>query len=383
VPGLATTLAAAGYDTAAVHSAFPVSAHFGLDAGFERFDSFDVAIRVGERSHTWDVDAHQRRADETADRVLGVIDALEPPFFLWVHLWDPHDILRLPPRPFLWSLPEPPRDLSKASRGRYAAEVAYVDRQYGRIEDALRRRGLYENTAIAVTADHGEGLGEHDWQAHRLLYDEQLHVPLILRLPEGPRGLRVAEQVRTVDIAPSLLAAVGAPALPDVDGAILPGLPRGASGHRLAYADQLNGYDMNAGRMRRQRPEADHLYSLSDGDWKLIYYPTHPGDSELYRLSQDPDEADNRYADEPAHARRLLGGLARMDPWRTRPFDGEGADAEVQSMLAALGYLETEGGGEGDQSWRWTCAAHPEVDEGARGACPTCEAPLLPRSADE
>ena len=378
-PTLATTLAAAGYETAAVHSAFPVSAHFGLEQGFQTFDSLESGLDGGASSETWDVTALQRRSDDTTDRVIDVLESLTPPFFLWIHYWDPHDVRQLPPWYFLWGLDERPDDLSKSSRERYAAEVSYVDDQFGRVVDWLRDRGLYDATAFAVTADHGEGLGEHDWLTHRLLYQEQVHVPLLLRLPEGPRGLRVAEQVRTIDIAPTLLAAVAAPALTEAEGAVLPGLPGGIDGHRLAYADQLNGYDLNASRMRK-RPLDDFLYAVQDGEWKLIYRPSHPDDSELFHLSTDPDEAVNRYADAPEQRRRLLRALAALEPWRVEPFEGGGSGDDVQAMLEALGYQEAPA--QAGPRWVWTCIDHGSVRAPDAGACERCGEVLIPRSAE-
>ena len=105
------------------------------------------------------------------------------PFFLWFHVWDAHDPYN-PPEPFRSRFPKAP----------YNAGIAYVDATVGKLLDYLRKQGLYDNTLIAVAADHGESLGDHGELTHSIfLYDATIHVPLLLKLP-GNRfaGKRVA-----------------------------------------------------------------------------------------------------------------------------------------------------------------------------------------------
>lgn len=407
VPTLASELKARGWHTAAVHSAFPVSRHFGFERGFDVFRDLDVGIEVGSKKgtrpsggnggsggsdaaraaepHSWDMAEGQRRSDETTRIVREVLADLPEPFFLWIHYWDPHDIKRLPPDDFLGSFGVG-AEVGKGDTRRYAAEVAWVDRQFGELVGSLRDEGRYERTLFAVTADHGEGLGEHDWQAHRLLYEEQVHVPLILRLPAGPRGVRVPALVRTIDVAPTILAALGL-ALPGMDGLSLLGLARGEREEepRVAYADQINGYDKNAA-MVEKRPDADFLYMLSDGEWKLIYHPNHPEASELFHLARDPDESRNLWGEREDVRERLLVDLARRNPWVTRPFQATtpldpATQQRAREQLEALGYA---GGGEAldapaEEHWRWTCPVHAAVRQASRGICPEpgCGRPLI------
>ena len=94
---IATELKARGWTTLAVHSAFPVSGYFGFARGFDVFESFDPAINVRGEEHKWNVRKNQRRADATTDIALAELARVEGPFFLWIHYWDPHDALELPP----------------------------------------------------------------------------------------------------------------------------------------------------------------------------------------------------------------------------------------------------------------------------------------------
>ena len=227
VPTLATELQAAGYTTLAVHSAFPVSPYFGLTRGFDVVDSFDAEMEVDTNNQAaWD-QQNTRRSDETIERTLDALGDARTPFFLWIHLWDPHDTIQVPESRFMPPDEElfelgpdgkPLRDangkpvLKRPMTGLYAAEIRYMDHQIGKLFEALRERGLWDDTLVAVTADHGQGLGEHDWAAHRILYQEQIHVPLILRLPGDPgeTGGRVVDDlVRSVDIAPTVLDYAG------------------------------------------------------------------------------------------------------------------------------------------------------------------------------
>ncbi|MEZ6017387.1 MAG: sulfatase [Planctomycetota bacterium] len=398
---LATRFQAAGYTTAAVHSAFPVSRHFGFDRGFDHFDDLSGNLERAEGADKtqWDVDTLQRRSDDAIDRTLAWMKGAEQPFFLWLHLWDPHDKLRLPPNEVL-----------RVARGRaaaagltspddqiYAAEVSYQDSQLARLFAGLAAGGLEPRTVVAVTADHGQGLSDgqrlHGWAMHRMVYREQLHVPLILRGPGVQAGAVIQAQVRTADIAPTLLelANLAAPLDPAhepdpmLDGASLVALYRakgeGPSADRVVYADQVNGYDHNAG-MRLTRPEAAFLYSLSDGAWKVIFRPHMPERSELFHLAADPLEEHNVRGEQPKEYLRLVAELARINPWITAPFPAlEVVDPSAAAALGALGY--SSAGLDSDSAWWWTCPEHGEVHEERRGrhTIDGCGRILVPRTS--
>lgn len=381
VPTLAAVLKDAGYSTAAIHSAFPVSGFFGFDHGFDVFESFDVTFeeRSGQ-SVGWDTTSSQRRSDVTTDMAIEVLASVEPPFFLWIHYWDPHDPLIQPPPE---DIPEgTPRDTANTEL--YAAEVSYVDRQFGRLVAELERRGLYDECVIAVVADHGEGLDDglarHGWKMHRELYQEQIHVPLILKAPDAPRGAVVEQVVSTVDLYPTLLDHLGLEPPEPVSGTPLRILLEGsARPGRVVYADQVNRWDRNAS-MLQQRPQADFVHSASDGEWKLLYRPTHLEASELFHLSVDPQELHNLFADEGARPERvrLLMDLAARQPWVTEPPPPiTGTDASAAgAQLTALGYTSDDGAPI-EIRWEWFCPEHEGRDP-RPGTCETCGTALVP-----
>ena len=371
---LATVLAAQGYRTLAVHSAFPVSRFFGLERGFEVFEDLQTELAEQQGEFRWDVLSFQRRADETTALVEGVLGP--EPFFLWVHYWDPHDLAKLPP-----GLTQ--RDARRASTPEgvqpfYAEEITYVDQQIGRLFDALRARDLFDDALIVVVADHGQGLMDHGWAAHRLLYQEGIRVPLIVRAPGVRSTSVVPELVRTVDIYPTVLDYLGLQPPAPVSGRSLRALMEGAPDEpRVAFADQINGYDWNAG-MVRERPLDDFLYAIIERDWKLVYRPRHVEQSELYQLGVDPHELHDLFASRPEVAQRLLERLAEEAPWVSEPFAPlhAGADAsEVQRALNDLGYTGTEPVA---TAWAWTCPRHRAERWDERRNCPQCGgAPLL------
>jgi len=371
---LATVLAAQGYHTMAVHSAFPVSRFFGLERGFETFEDLQTDLAEQQGEFKWDVLSFQRRSDETTALVE---QALGPePFFLWVHYWDPHDLAKLPP-----GLTQ--KDARKASTADgvqpfYAEEITFVDEQIGRLFEALRARGLYDDALIVVVADHGQGLMDHGWAAHRLLYQEDIRVPLLVRAPGVRTTAVVPELVRTVDIYPTVLDYLGLKPPRPVSGRSLRALMEGRPDEpRVAFADQLNGYDWNAG-MVRERPLDDFLYATIERDWKLIYRPRHPEQSELYHLSEDPHEQHDLFAARPEEAQRLLERLAQEAPWVSEPFAPlhAGTDtSEVQRALNDLGYTGTEPVA---TQWAWSCPRHRTERWDERRSCPQCGgAPLL------
>lgn len=357
-PYLPQILEGAGYETAAFLSSFTVSDFYGFDRGFDLFDSGlpEAADEIIEEErpgvYRWGMLANQRRSDRTTDAALEWLRERKSsdPFLLWLHYWDPHDAnaaqpSTLPPPEFL-----KPRVVgiipssTEWKRAVYAAEIAYVDQQFGRIVESLRELGLYEDTVIAVVSDHGEGLEEHGWWNHRLLYEEQLHVPFLLRVPGWPQGHTVGQLVRTIDVYPTILDVLGLPSPQEVEGASLRGLVHGeAEEGRMGYADALNRFDLNSS-IATQRPDDGNLYSLSDGAWKLVYRHDVPEKSELFHLADDPDESVDHYATESARAERMRQILDRYNGYRTEPFPAEGTEATSAELeaLRALGYVGGE-----------------------------------------
>ncbi|MEC7232492.1 MAG: sulfatase [Planctomycetota bacterium] len=377
--GLATAFKEAGYRTGAIHSAFPVSGYFGFDNDFDEFQSFDAAMELDEDGNKvrWDIERYQRRSDETTARALEWFTQAaaegDAPVFLWLHYWDPHDPVILPPEDELEEL------LYDSGSGRllgdlsrmYAAELRYQDRNLGSLFRGLSEAGLMDDTLLAVTADHGQGLEDglaiHGWSKHRVLYREVVHVPLILRGPGVLPGTRVRDQVRTADIAPTLIELAGLEQGlldSDVDGVSLverlDGQPRG---HLRAYGEQINGYDDNAG-MRRNRAEAAFLHMVSDGEWKLIYRPHMPERSELFHISTDPNETRNVRAAHPAEYLRLMADLAERNPWVLEPFPEVSKQVAGAPDLSSLGYSGAE---QGEANWYWTCPEHGEYTASERG----------------
>jgi len=366
VPTLASVLRAAGYRTGAALSSFTVSGYFGLDRGFDFFDGFETSLLKRESSgfRDWDTVKSQRRADATTGSAIAFLAAGKGPFFLWVHYWDMHDVLKLPDEAFM----PPPTELKFSSSGNlmqspalYAAEIRFVDHHLGPLLEALGQRGLEEGTLIAVVSDHGQGLGDHGWFGHQILYQEQIRVPLLLRIPGVAGGREVKELVRSIDLLPTLLDYAGLPLPKGVQGRSLRPLMEGREDSpRLAYADQLNLFDKNASMILR-RPWDDLLYSVQDQGWKLIYRPTRPEHSELYNLAQDPAETENLFRFDHEHARRLLARLGEHDGWLRQPPRGATMDPEARKRLAALGYVEEEEKKETRSrppiAWSYTAAA--------------------------
>ena len=265
IPTLASELNKRGWETGAFLSSFTVSEFYGFEHGFDTFDNglknpADSIMQKKGNKFGWEVRTNQRRSDETADAAIAWISKKrKSPFFAWIHFWDPHDPALQPPDRVLAKFPQRVPGRPSRKRDTYDAEIAYVDENFGRIVAALEKNGQYDNTIIVVIADHGEGLGDHDWVNHRLLYQEQIRLPLIVRLPGGPKNVRVADLVRNIDVYPTIMEALGVtlPKKPDgrpmIDGLSMISLMNGEpQPPRIAYADQLNKWDDNAGMVRRR-----------------------------------------------------------------------------------------------------------------------------------
>jgi arylsulfatase A-like enzyme len=348
VPTLGTILKDGLWQTGAFVSSFTVSSFYGFDRGFDTFD--EGAIDPSEESFVpqeegfwaWSVRRDQRRSDETTDEAISWINQAKQPFFAWVHYWDPHDGVIVPPAGIMQQFVTSLGDQIERMRETYRAEVYFMDSQFGRLIRWLKKKEIYDETIIVVVADHGEGLGDHNWWSHRILYQEQIHVPLIMRIPGWPTGGVVDELVRTTDIVPTVLERLGIESPPGgVVGSSLSGLVRGRSeAPRVAYADAINLFDLNASMVKR-RPDDGLVYCAMDREWKLMHRPLLEGKDELYNLSADPREQRNLVDFETAQADRLKKALDQFDGYVEKPF-GDALDPKVLERLRSLGYIGNE-----------------------------------------
>jgi arylsulfatase A-like enzyme len=344
----------AGYQTAAFVSAFPVTARFGLDQGFQIFDAEFMAIPEEQAIGPGGVvntGGNQRRAGDTTDAALTWLDQTEGPFFLWVHYFDPHDTHLLPPADYLRRYPASRSDNNRVRlRAAYDIEIGYMDLQIGRLLEKLRDEGLLEQMVVVATSDHGEGLGDHDWWTHGVLYQEQIRVPLIIKAPTVPPGRQVSHLVRTIDIVPTVLELVNldVPTPSVIEGkSLVPLFEEGATdpGY-VAYADSVNvlTYSSPGGI---QDIKDDMLFSVTQIPWKFIYHAGKPTDSKLYDLAQDPGESQNLFTKNRTEARRMNALLQSLDFEPEAPPDPDKMSAADRAALEALGYVSERAGGSG------------------------------------
>ncbi len=213
----------------------------------------------------------------------------------------------------------------------YDAGIRDTDTQIGILLDDLRARGLLENTIVVVVSDHGEEFLEHGQYLHEQLYEELLHVPLIISFPGDKgaryRGRREKSLVRLVDVAPTLLDFLGLPIPEGFDGlSLVPLLEGGTGPPRLVSSSWLK-----AGKR-----------ALRLGDWKLVVDERGP---ELYDLAADPLETRNLAAVETARLESLASELRRVttaaDEFRYELRGGVAVQASQEALdqLRALGYL--------------------------------------------
>ena len=194
---LATILQQQGWDTAAFISSAVLKKLFGLNQGFAVYDD---QMPTPGKGHEFIEDA-ERRAGDTVDRAVRWLDAQSgKPFFLWVHVYDPHAPYN-PPAPFA----------DQYKERLYDGEIAYADHELGRLFEAVRKKSPADRTLIAVLSDHGESLGQHGEYSHGVfLYDSTLRIAFLMSGPGIPAGLRVKQQARTVDLLPTVLELMGA-----------------------------------------------------------------------------------------------------------------------------------------------------------------------------
>ncbi len=335
---LAEILAAEGYRTGAGVGSFVLDRRWGIGQGFEVYDD-----RLQEDGRTFEHGFFDERPARTTvrrwlqwlrggaalpDTELAPKSARQgAPFFGWLHFWEPHHP-HVPPHPWREQLAH---DL-------YQAEIATADAALGELIAALEEDGLLERTILVLTADHGEGLGEHGESTHSFLcHDATLHVPLIVRLPDGEHGgTRVSQPVGTVDVLPTVLELLGIDAPDRIQGRSL----------RAAWSGDGDGLPARPYYAEALSPRTSHGFGelrmwLEDG-LKYVHGPR----SELYRIDDDPRELRDLLAADPSAgdaARERLSRFLRSAAPVSSGADASGLDEETRQRLAALGYVASRG----------------------------------------
>ncbi|MEO8500112.1 MAG: sulfatase-like hydrolase/transferase [Vicinamibacteria bacterium] len=300
---LATLLKARGYATGAFVAAAVLDRRYGLARGFDEYDD-----RIARASEGRSVLESERSCDAVVTNAAAWIQAQPGPFLAWVHMYEPH-------APYT-----PPQDLAAAHPGRpYDAEVAAADRCLARVV-AVAEAARPGRLVIAVTSDHGEGLGDHGESTHGLfLYQSTLHVPLVIAGAGVASGKRSPSLARGADVMPTLLSLLGAPLPGGIDGK---NLWDASAGESYAETDYPLGFGW-AG-----------LRSWRLGSLKLIDAP----EVELYDLAHDPKEERNLASTRPQDVERLRGVLRAAEKSEVRAEERR-VGGEVEERLRSLGYV--------------------------------------------
>lgn len=290
---LAEILKQNGYHTYAAIGGFPLDHRFGLSQGFDIYND----ELPHERHHPLDFGS-ERGADAVVRAVAQF--KLTPPFFLWVHFYDPH---------------------APYQNGGYEGEIAFVDSQVGKLLKLLP----LENTIMAVAGDHGESLGEHGEWTHRIfIYDSTMHVPFWISAP-GVQPSRIRQQARLIDFAPTVLSLMEIQTSTPMDGEVLPSKTASPAVIESMFPQLQLGWSP--------------LLGVRTEEWKYIEAP-HP---ELYDLRNDPRETTNLFAKRPD----IVKKLRPLVPVSTKNSVSAPVDPETAERLASLGYVSGGAAGSG------------------------------------
>jgi choline-sulfatase len=312
---LARVLQEQGWDTAAFVSSAVLKKVMGFDNGFATYD--DQMPRQGNSANAGE--DPERPGAETVDRALEWLNRQSgKPYFLWVHLYDPHMPYR-PPAEFKLKYKDRP----------YDGEVAYADQQMGRLLEAARKKSPADQTIIALLSDHGESLGEHGEYTHGVfLYDSTLRIAFQMAGPGIPAGMRVKQQVRSIDFLPTVMALLGGSAPAEVQGISLSPTFSGKSvATDISYEETL--YPKIAMGWAELR-------GIRTNQWMYIRAPK----PELYDRTLDPGERTNVIAQHPAEVQKFEAQLKHaIGSERSEKVQTKMVDQRLMAQLKSLGYL--------------------------------------------
>jgi arylsulfatase A-like enzyme len=369
---LAEALAAHGYATAAFTGGLALDPRLGFDQGFARYDTSMFKLSQSN------MDAMYGWIRETRAR----------PFFLFFHTFETHfpyldtsfiadalapeaagkarEVLEAIRRDagregynarLLAQSTARFRETEGVSRGAcealYDGGIRSADGWVGQLVAALRREGLYEDTLLLLTSDHGEEFGDHDsgryCNSHGLtLYDEMVRIPLVVKMPRGAHaGRRVRPVTRAIDVFPTIVDVLGLPRAEGPRGRSLRALWEGrAKGpERTAFVEAIvSDHESKGARTARYKyiVTTDAETVTKKGRHTLAQ---RPGKRELYDVVADPLERDNLLAAKPSRAieavaERLHRALAATLPERAALVERKKMDPEVIERLKALGYVK-------------------------------------------
>jgi len=330
LPFLPEILHQNGYATAAFVGALvldPAKLAPGFERGFDVYDAGFHRRRPGEDNYH----SLERRGEDVLNRAVAWLNKNHSsPFFLWIHLYDPHDPYT-PPEPYA----------SRYHSEPYDGEIAYTDSIVGKLLHELRARNLFDSSLVAVMADHGEAFGEHGENHHGIfLYDETIHVPLLIKTPGQHTPTKQDARVGLVDVAPTILQALKLPVPNTMQGQPL-----------LALQDkptQPESPDANSNRAIY----SESTYAQLSFGWSMLkswragnYLYVDAPDRELYNQSADPGAAHNLAQQSKAVADTAA---AQMSDFRSRTASERSEKtqltAEQTESLHALGYIGSDSG---------------------------------------
>lgn len=313
---LAEHLKSQGYSTEAIVGAYSLDSRFGLSQGFDFYDDNYA------RSYSKSFPALERKGEVVVDNALNRIKFLKEPWFLWIHLWDPHAPYE-PPEPFKTQYEKNP----------YDGEVAYVDFVLGKLFDYLNEKDLFEKTMLIFTGDHGESLGQHEELTHAFFaYNTTIWVPLIISIPGIKSGI-IDQPVSHVDIFPTVCDVLGIDKPSFLQGfSLYPALKGQELPKRLIYFESLYPY-----YSRGWAP----LWGFIDEGEKFIESPI----PELYDLGKDFDESNNlaKKKNLDGYREKLAQFMETLSlPQKNKSI--KSIDREVLERLRSLGYVSSSWG---------------------------------------
>ncbi len=319
LPYLPDLLHSNGYRTAAFVGSILLDPRNGPFQGYDRgFDVYDAGFHQPQRGETR-FQSVERHGDRVVARATNWLAAnKQRPFFLWVHLQDPH-------APYSTS---------------YDRAVAATDATVGKLVSFLRSQSLYDDALIVIASSHGESLGAHGEETHGIfLYDETIHVPLVLKLPKNQMaGKQIKNRARLLDIAPTVLAVAGIPT---------PAQMQGQSLMRIAEASSQNDQPAySRSELSQQGFGCSVLESWRAGKYLYIRAPK----PELYDLSVDANATRNLAQSSKATLETMASQLQALnsrlgnEPGKST---GSGLTSSEMQKLASLGYIGLQKGGAG------------------------------------